>query len=259
MRVVTLIENTTSREDLVCEHGLSLYVQTGNQKILFDTGQSGAFADNAQRLGIDLRRVDFVVLSHGHYDHGGGLRRFLEINSTAPIYLHRQAFGDFRHGKDKYIGLDPSLLESGRLIFVDDVLEVGQGVCLHGYQEEPVSFPVGSGGLQVLRQGRLVPDEFCHEIYMVIRESGRRFCFSGCSHRGVANILHWSRPDVFFGGFHLSKLEDPMVLDTVCQSLVAHPGVYYTGHCTGHKQFDWLKKGLGDRLQVLTTGAEVVI
>ena len=76
MRVVTLIENTTSREDLVCEHGLSLYVQTGNQKILFDTGQSGAFADNAQKLGIDLRRVGFVVLSHGHYDHGAACGGF---------------------------------------------------------------------------------------------------------------------------------------------------------------------------------------
>ena len=79
MKIVTLMENTACREHLSFEHGLSLYIETQNQKILFDAGQSGAFADNAEKLGVDLREVDFAVLSHGHYDHSGGLARFLEL------------------------------------------------------------------------------------------------------------------------------------------------------------------------------------
>ena len=71
MKLVTLMENTTCREDLCCEHGLSLYLETGDHKILFDAGQSGAFAENAEKLGVNLQNVDFAVLSHGHYDHGG--------------------------------------------------------------------------------------------------------------------------------------------------------------------------------------------
>ena len=87
MRIVTLVENTARRQDLTAEHGLSLYIETENHKILFDAGQSEAFAENAKKLGVDLTQTDLAVLSHGHYDHGGGLAKFLEANDHAPIFL----------------------------------------------------------------------------------------------------------------------------------------------------------------------------
>ena len=85
MKLYTLMENTTCRDDLACEHGLSLYMETGTHKILFDTGKTGAFADNAKKMGVDLCQVDLCVLSHGHFDHGGGIARFLEENTKAPV------------------------------------------------------------------------------------------------------------------------------------------------------------------------------
>ena len=87
MKITTLIENTALSPAFAAEHGLSLFVETENSRFLFDAGQSGAFADNAARLGIDLRTADFAVLSHGHYDHGGGMLRFLERNRRAKIYV----------------------------------------------------------------------------------------------------------------------------------------------------------------------------
>ena len=87
MRIVTLIENTPGDPRCACEHGLSLYLETHDHRLLMDTGSTGAFADNAEALGIDLTRVDTVVLSHGHYDHAGGLLRFAALNPGAPIYL----------------------------------------------------------------------------------------------------------------------------------------------------------------------------
>ena len=80
MKVQVLLENTSLSEALKAEHGLSLYIETGKHKILFDMGQTDAFADNAEKMGIDLSQVDFAILSHGHYDHGGGLKYFMEIH-----------------------------------------------------------------------------------------------------------------------------------------------------------------------------------
>ena len=92
MKITTLMENTASAECYTAEHGLSIFIETKNHVILFDSGASGAFADNAEKLGVDLGKVEMAVLSHGHYDHGGGLLRFMEKNKTAPIYMSACAF-----------------------------------------------------------------------------------------------------------------------------------------------------------------------
>ena len=105
MKIISLLENTTRREDMLTEHGLSLYIETDTHKILFDMGQTDAFYENAKTLGVDISAVDFAVVSHGHYDHGGGLAKFLEVNSHAPVYIMRDAFLPHYNAKGKYIGL----------------------------------------------------------------------------------------------------------------------------------------------------------
>jgi len=101
MRVVALIENTKpeGRDDLTAEHGLSLYIEQEGRHILFDTGATGAFTRNAEKLGIDLGAVDAAVISHHHFDHGGGLARFLEINQRAKIYLRKSEEENFSNQK----------------------------------------------------------------------------------------------------------------------------------------------------------------
>lgn len=259
MKLVVLVENTSLREDLTSEHGLSLYLETGGKRILFDAGQTAAFADNAEKLGIDLSLVDFAVLSHGHYDHGGGLARFLEVNDRAPIYLSRQAFGDHFNGTEKYIGLDPGLRESDRLIFTDGPVSPAPGMMLCSCNDRKPAYPVGSFGLNIRKNGRFFPDSFLHEQYLVLEEAGKEYCISGCSHRGALNILRWLSPDVFIGGFHFMKL-DPAgdgleALRDAAELLKLHPAHYYTGHCTGVPQYAYMKEILGDRLHSLSTGA----
>lgn len=130
VKIVVLMENTSCREDIICEHGLSIYIESGDAKILFDAGQTGAFAENAAALGVDLAAVDFAVLSHGHYDHGGGLAKFLEINKRAPVYLHRAAVDPHFNAAGKYIGLDRALMGSGRLVFTQAQWEIAPGITL---------------------------------------------------------------------------------------------------------------------------------
>lgn len=253
MRITVLTENTTCREDLTAEHGLSLYIETENKKILFDAGATGAFADNAERLGIDLSQVDLAILSHGHYDHSGGFSRFLEINATAPIYLSRHAFGPHYDASGKYIGVDPALAESSRLVFVDEGLEIAPDLTLCAILAP--RFPLDTWGLARLEEGQFLPEDFRHEQYLLIEEAGKRICISGCSHRGILNITAQFQPDVLIGGFHFMKLDpDSPALSQAAETLKDFPTIFYTGHCTGQPQYDRMKPILGAQLHPISTG-----
>ena len=89
MRISVLCENTAYKKEFEGEHGLSLLISTDKHKILFDAGQTDLFLRNGARLGEDLKDVDMVVLSHGHYDHGGGLFKFLSLNDKAKVYINK--------------------------------------------------------------------------------------------------------------------------------------------------------------------------
>lgn len=246
MKLITLIENTTYSPALACEHGLSLYLETGSHRILFDMGQSGAFAENARKLGIDLSRVDFALLSHGHYDHGGGMEVFLQHNRTAPVYLSRHAFEPHFNAAGKDIGLrEPS--SHRRLIFTQGDTKLAPGITLH-----TVPFPPTDTAGMTACNGQ--PEDFRHEQYLLVEEGGKRILISGCSHKGIVAIAEHFRPDILIGGFHFMKTEDESVLRAAAERLLALDCTYYTGHCTGEKQFFFLKSLMGPRLHPITTG-----
>ena len=92
MIIKTLVENTALSKNFGSEHGLSLYIEANSHKILFDVGASELFLENAKKLNVDISEVDYLIISHGHYDHGGGLRAFLRENTKAEVFLHRLAF-----------------------------------------------------------------------------------------------------------------------------------------------------------------------
>lgn len=256
MKITALLENTSEREDMLTEHGLSLYIETQNHTILFDMGQSGLFAKNAAVLGIDLGAVDIAVLSHGHYDHGGGLAVFLEINKTAPIYLNRHAFEPHYHGSEKYIGLDTSFKDNDRLVFIDDAAVIGEGLTLCSCNQKERKHNPGCFGLYVLKNGELLPEDFRHEQYLLIEEQGKKVLFSGCSHKGILDIAGWFRPDVLIGGFHFSKLPLDDTLKSFAEYLNTFPAEYYTCHCTGRKQFGFMKNSMS-RLHYLSCGQSI--
>lgn len=254
MKVVTLMENTSCREDLCFEHGLSLYLETGNNKILFDAGQSAAFADNAEKLGVDLRRVDFVVLSHGHYDHGGGLGRFLGINQTAPVYVSSYAF-EPHYSANGYIGLDSALQNSNRMVWVSEETKLAEGITLFRLGTPPMD----TAGLLVEEHGVRKADDFRHEQYLLLEEAGKRILISGCSHKGILNIVDAFRPDILIGGFHFMKITEEETLAEAAKKLLQYDTVYYTGHCTGQKQYEYLKTVMGDKLHYISTGTVLEI
>lgn len=258
MRITALVENTASRQDIGSEHGLSLYIETGEHRILFDTGQTELFAENAERLGIDLSAVDIAVLSHGHYDHGGGLQRFLEINRRAPVYLSRYAFEQHYNGTEKYIGLNPALQENDRLIYTGEEYKIAEGLTLYACNTRQTVHRLDSAGLLLRQNGSFYPEDFRHEQYLLAEEDGRRVLISGCSHKGILNIAEWFSPDVLVGGFHLMKQPIGEALRDCARQLDAYPTAYYTCHCTGAEQFAFMQPLMHD-LHYLSAGQTVII
>ena len=240
MRITALTENTAANETIGAEHGLSLYIETAKQRILFDMGQSDLFLRNAKTLGIDLTQVDTAVISHGHYDHGGGLADFLQINASAPVYVSRYAFEEHRNKTGKDIGLSPALQDCKRLIFTDEVCEIAAGVTLYSCNTKKHAHPTDDGGMTALDK----TEDFRHEQYLLLEENGKRVLISGCSHKGILNVETWFQPDVLVGGFHLSNLPCDAHLTAIAEQLAAYDTDYITCHCTGMEQYRWMRSTL---------------
>ncbi len=258
MKISVLCENTSKKPNIAYEHGLSLFIETEKHNILFDMGQTDLFAKNAREMNIDLKKVDIAILSHGHYDHGGGLQTFLAINDKAKVYINRDAFGDYYNADEKYIGLDKALSDNERIVFTDGYCKIDEDLEIVYANEKTYLYPIESDGLTVKIDGVLYPETFLHEQYLSITENGKKVLISGCSHKGVLNIMQRFLPDVFVGGFHFMKTE-PQRLSEKAVLLSEYNTDYYTCHCTGLPQYDFLKTVLNERLTYLSAGESIIL
>jgi 7,8-dihydropterin-6-yl-methyl-4-(beta-D-ribofuranosyl)aminobenzene 5'-phosphate synthase len=198
------------------------------------------------------------VLSHGHYDHGGGLTSFLQLNDKALVYINENAFGDYYNGTEKYIGLDKKLQESGRITLTGDEYKIADGLTLFTCNSDKKNFDLGSFGLNKNIDGQFLPDDFLHEHYLLIEEKGKKILISGCSHKGVLNIAEWFKPDFLIGGFHFSKLPLDDTLKDYALFLDSLDTEFYTCHCTGTEQYQFMKKYM-KRLSYLSAGQKIII
>ena len=265
MRILTLVENTAAR-NVRPKHGLSLYIETAAHKLLFDLGPDGTLFQNAEALGVDLAAVDTVVLSHGHFDHGGALGAFLKRNATAKVYVQAGAFEPhYTHaGLLKIpIGLDASLKNHPQVVTLHGDAKPDETLFLFTVPDQTrLRSPMNDVILD--KNGK---DAFLHEQNLLISEGDTRVLIMGCGHAGVVNIMEKAKPfapSVCVGGFHLydpvlRRTAPKEVLDGIAAAFSAYPGTaFYTCHCTGKKAFAYLRQKLPE-LKYLAGGEGLTV
>lgn len=265
MKIITLVENSGGHESCIAEHGLSIYIETDMHKLLFDTGQTDAVLKNAEVLGIDLSAVDTVVLSHGHYDHSGGIQPFSQINHTAQIIMQKKAVEPHYNG-ERYIGIDKAILDLTNVRLIDGNIQLDEELFLFSGITGRRCYPQGNLKLSRMENGVQFPDDFAHEQCLVIKHNDKYWLLSGCSHNGILNILDRYRemfgnvPDYVITGFHMMKKEgehteeEKAVIIQTAQELSLMNTVFYSGHCTGIPAFELMKNVMGNQLIALHTG-----
>ena len=275
MKLVTLTDNRTHAPELKTEHGLSVYIETEQHKILFDTGQSGLFVENAEQLGVDLKAVDMAIISHGHYDHIGGLPHFIQLNPDAPIIMKREVFDtpyqSIKAGKVKQIGPSDELKQQmDRFTFPREVITSIDNIHIIQQIDTPYPRPKGNQLLYKTEAGESVHDDFQHELLLVIENEGKLVVFTGCAHHGVLNMIHTAKQhfpnepiQLVFGGFHLispnsfAEVESEADLQQITQALqelIDPQTAIYTGHCTGEDVSTTLTQQFGHNLRQFHTG-----
>lgn len=266
-----LIDNITKNQ-WQAEWGLSIYLEYEGRKILLDAGTTGKFAENADEMGIDLSQVEFGVLSHAHFDHSDGLEDFFARNAKAAFYLREGAKEDCYSIQNwlekKYIGIRQGYLErfKDRLIYVSGDYEIVPGVFLLPHKTPGLEEVGKQAGMYRKEKDGWKPDGFDHEQSLVFDTPKGLVIFNSCSHGGADTIIKETAatfPDkklyAMIGGFHLFRSPDEAVYEFAGR--VRDTGIekIYTGHCTGDRAMEILKEELGEKVQQIYTGLEILL
>ena len=276
MQIINLIENTEGAAGCAYAHGLSFYVETAKHRLLVDLGPSDKTLSNAKKLGVDLAQVDTVVLSHGHYDHSGGILPFAALNRSAAIYMQKTA-GEAYYADDseagapaqyRYIGIDTKIAALPQVRLIDGDFTIDDELSLFVMKTCAGELPFSNARLKRKNGSVYRQDVFDHEHFLVVKEGAKRVLVSGCAHNGILNILkeytqrYGSAPDAVISGFHLMKktdytAEEKREIEDMAKELKRYNTAFYTCHCTGLPAFGIMKRVMGSRLEYVHSGEEI--
>lgn len=272
MNITLLTENRARKRGIKAEHGLSVYIESKDSTILFDCGQSDVYLHNAKILGIDVTKADCIVLSHGHYDHCGGLRYF-GIYGTPPVYMRDSAFvkkykynENYNNFSDIGIPWEYQMFQNS-IRFTDRKTQIAANA--YTVSEVPYKFDFETVSDKLYKntsQGDMVKDEMNDEQLLVIETEKGLVVFTGCSHPGICNCLQYVEEN--FGGEHINTIIGGFHLEGTSDERMEKTKKYLTElnfehiipvHCTGIKEIINLKDEFGDRCTIIGSGESFTI
>lgn len=260
---ITILVDNYAGDGLSAEHGLALWIEAEDRCILLDTGQGGCLAPNAEKLGIDLSRTEALVLSHGHYDHTGGMSRLIRTAPEMEVFCHPFAvvprYG-MRSGEAKSLGMTcDSLwaldrLSSGRIHWTQEGTVIFPDVGLTGYISRETGYE-DTGGAFFLDPELSRPDSIYDDQALWINTPEGVIVCVGCCHAGLINTLNQARIQsgasklkAVIGGFHLLNADERRLNRTINALQVLSPELIVPCHCTGSRAVEDFEKAFGGRV-----------
>jgi len=276
LKITTLIENMQDEKgQLACEHGFSVYIEINGKRILFDTGQTGAFVKNAEALGIDLSETDMVVLSHGHYDHTGGVPELLgKLKRKTPFYIGKEFFvkkyklqenGSLRYNGNPFPEELLTQSSQAECHFIEkEVTEISENLFLFKNFARVTEYEGVNPKFLIETEAGMESDLFADEIALGILTEQGLVLIVGCSHAGIGNILHHVEDRMNFpvaavvGGTHLVEADEERLSKTAEVFLTCGIKRIAVSHCTGETGMDVLKKQFGEKFMINNTGNRII-
>lgn len=273
-KISVLLENSSINDQYVPKHGLSILIEFNGDCLLLDTGPDNKFISNAEKMDIDLSKVQYLFLSHSHYDHTGGLNDFIKANNSARIFLTDSIDSKY-YAKSRFfktsIGLNLKKANRSRITQLNDDLIIDNKIYFLKNIVSEYQKPTFNKVLYKKDKGKMVQDSFNHEGILVLDDNNELLIFNSCSHNGILNVIETVKrkiPDkkirAYTGGLHLcnpstKQHESDEYLDFLVNEIRKMNIIIYTGHCTGKYPADYLKEKLGEKIQKINTGMRLNI
>ncbi len=266
---ITILVDNRAGDGLIAEHGLSLWIEADGMRILFDTGQGNALEANARTLGLDLCEADILVLSHGHYDHTGGVPQVLKAAQRVCVYGHSgimQRRYSIRGEVVRAIQMPEDAmgairaLPAERLHWVTRPMSLSEGVRVTGQIPRETDFEDPGGPFYCDQEGKC-PDPIEDDMALWVRTNDGLIVCVGCAHAGVVNTARAiqaasgeQKVRAIIGGFHLLNASRDRLEETVAALRRFDPEIIVPCHCTGQGAADVLRTAFGERVSAGAAG-----